>query len=225
MKTNQLILKPKVLFFDINETILNTDPLRSFLSYKFGENAYDLWFSKLLHYSLVSTVTDTYKNFGLIAIDALKVVFNLKRTDFTADTSTQLLNILSSLPAFPDVLKALEILKEKGYLIVALSNSSEDLLKRQLTNAKIDYLFDKQISTEIFQSYKPHRDVYLKAAYLLNTPIKECMLVASHNWDVYGALCAGLRAAFIKRSEQQAYFLSLKPDIEGIGLLSLFQEL
>lgn len=42
------------------------------------------------------------------------------------------------------------------------------------------------------------------------------MLIAAHDWDGYGALFAGLRAAFIKRSRQYSYSLSLKPELEII---------
>ena len=75
-----------------------------------------------------------------------------------------MINCLSSLPAHYDVVETLQKLKEKAYTIVALSNSSQDLLHSQLNNAQIEHLFDKQISVENFGYYKPHYEVYNKAA-------------------------------------------------------------
>ena len=68
------------------------------------------------------------------------------------------------MPAHYDVVETLQKLKEKAYTIVALSNSSQDLLHSQLNNAQIEHLFDKQISVENFGYYKPHYEVYNKAA-------------------------------------------------------------
>ncbi|WP_419868673.1 haloacid dehalogenase type II [Chryseobacterium sp. CT-SW4] len=217
--------QPKVLFFDINETLLNTAAIQSLLSESFGEDVYDLWFSKLLHYSLVSTVTETYKSFKLIASDALQVVSQLKKREIPQNISAKLADTLSELPAHPEVAESLKMLKEKGYLIVALSNSSQDLLRKQLDNAHIDHLFDEQISVEAFQKYKPHTEVYHKAASFLHIPKEECMLIAAHDWDVYGALSAGLRAAFINRKGQCPYFLPVKPELEETDLLSLAKKL
>lgn len=225
MNDYQIICKPKILFFDINETILDTGSLKALLNDSFDEDVYNLWFSKLLHYSLVSTITKTFKSFRFIAIDALNAVSTLKGIDMSESASIKLIDTLSSLPAYPDVLESLQILKEKKYVIVALSNSSKDLLKNQLINAKVNYLFDKQISVEDFHKYKPHPEVYHKAASLLNVSKEECMLVAAHDWDVYGALCAGLRAVFIKRDRQCLYPLSIKPELEVTDLLSLAKEL
>lgn len=56
MNNNTISSGLKMLFFDINETVLDITPLKSFINGYFNENIYELWFSKLLHYSLVSTL-------------------------------------------------------------------------------------------------------------------------------------------------------------------------
>lgn len=220
MDDSQTIYKPTVLFFDMNETVLDTAPLKDFINNSFQENIYDLWFSKLLHYSLVSTVTHTFKDFGLIALESLVSLSARKGVDISKNISIKLISILSSLPPHPDVSEALKTVKEKGYYLVALSNSSKDLLRNQLRNAKIGYLFNQQISVEDFQVYKPHPDVYRKASCLLPISQKECMLIAAHDWDVYGALCAGWRSIFLQRDKQCLYPFSIKPELECIDLLS-----
>lgn len=224
MDNEKSIYNSKILFFDINETILDTSILQVFINDVFNEDVYDLWFLKLLHYSLVSTVTNTFKCFGEISIDALNSIAVLKGIGITKDVTVQLINCLSSLPAHYDVVETLQKLKEKAYTIVALSNSSQDLLHSQLNNAQIEHLFDKQISVENFGYYKPHYEVYNKAARLFNVSGKECMLIATHDWDIYGASCAGWETAFIKRYGLQ-YSLSLKPNLEIVDLLSLAEKI
>lgn len=214
MNNNKTSSGLQMLFFDINETVLNIAPLKSFINGSFNENIYELWFSKLLHYSLVSTVTGTFKDFLLLATDAINSVSVSKGFPINNSISEILCNILSSLPAYPDVENTLTQLKKKGFLLIALSNSSNRLLEKQLTNANINHLFDKKISVEDLGFYKPHTMVYNKAAELLDVSPQSCMLIASHDWDIYGALCAGWKTAFIQRSQYSQYILSEKPDWE-----------
>lgn len=225
MKDLQNFKKPKVLFFDINETILNLASLKTEMNSLFGQNVFDLWFTKLLHESLVLTVTEMFESFSWIAANALKQVSAITGISINDEVFVKLIDSLSSLPPYPDVTDALEMLRRKGYVTVALSNSSKPLLEKQLENARIDSLFNEQISVELLHKYKPHKRVYQEAARLLNAKEEECMLVAAHDWDVFGALCSGLRATFIKREQQKLYSLSLKPELELEDLLSLAKKL
>lgn len=216
--------KVKVLFFDINETILDLTALKSEINHLFGQDIFDLWFTKLLHKSLVLTITETFESFTEIALNTLNQIAATKKVNFTDDMFIKVTETLSSLPPYPDVINALGILRQKGYIIVALSNSSKDLLNKQLVNAQIGHLFNKQLSVELFYKYKPHKQVYQEAAKMLNTKVEECMLIATHDWDVFGALSSGLRAAFVKRGTGR-YSLSIKPDLEVGNLFSLAEKL
>lgn len=213
--------KAKVLFFDINETILDLNLLKKEINTICNQDIFDLWFTKLLHESLVLTITGTFKSFNRLAVDALKKISAVKGVNLTDEKIAKLANILSSLPPYPDVADSLKMLRRKGYIIAALSNSSKDLLAKQLANAKIDHLFDKQISVELFCKYKPSKQVYQDAAGLLHAKAEECMLIAAHDWDVFGALCSGLRAVFVKRSGKGAYDLSTEPELEVDNLFAL----
>lgn len=217
--------KPKVLFFDINETVLNMTPLKTEINNLFGQEIFDLWFTRLLHASLVVTMTGTFESFDQLAATTLKQVSTIKAVDLADDVFDRLIGTLASLSPYSDVADNLEILRRKGYKIAALSNSSKDLLEKQLKNARLDHLFDEQISVESFRKYKPHRQVYQEAAELLNTKAEECLLVAAHDWDVLGALCSGLRAVFVKRAGGGTYSFSAKPEMEFDNFFSLAKQL
>ena len=94
-----------------------------------------------------------------------------------------------------------------------------------MLNAQIGHLFNEQLSVELFYKYKPHKQVYQEAARMLNTKVEECMLIATHDWDVFGALSSGLRAVFVKRVGKETYSLSIKPDLEVENLFSLAEKL
>ena len=64
--------KPKVLVFDVNETLLDLAPLKKQIAQALGdERLVGEWFSTLLHYSLVHTLTQNYMPFGQIGANAL----------------------------------------------------------------------------------------------------------------------------------------------------------
>nr|WP_310783077.1 haloacid dehalogenase type II [uncultured Alistipes sp.] len=217
--------KPKVLFFDINETILDLTLLKVEINNLLGQDVFDLWFTRLLHQSLVFTITERFESFTQIAIRTLKQVSAIKEINLTDDMLVKFSDKLSLLPPYPDVVNSLEIFKQKEYIIVALSNSSKSLLERQLKNAKIDHFFNKQISVELFSKYKPHKQVYHECTKLLSTKAEDCMLIAAHDWDIFGALCSGLRAAFVKRAGKDTYFFSIEPELKVDNLFSLAHKL
>lgn len=67
MKNTINFKKPKVLFFDINETILDLNLLRTEINNLFGQDIFDLWFAKLLHKSLMFTITGNFESFTQMA--------------------------------------------------------------------------------------------------------------------------------------------------------------
>lgn len=64
---------PKVIIFDVNETLLDLAPLRSSVGQALQgrEDLLPLWFSTMLHYSLVDTLSNDYHDFGQIGAAAL----------------------------------------------------------------------------------------------------------------------------------------------------------
>lgn len=68
--------QPKVIIFDVNETLLDLEKMRHSVGEALNgkEELLPLWFSTMLHYSLVSTVTDEYQDFGKIGVAALMMV-------------------------------------------------------------------------------------------------------------------------------------------------------
>ncbi|MBT4499389.1 MAG: HAD hydrolase-like protein [Gemmatimonadetes bacterium] len=70
------MLKPTVIIFDVNETLLDLAPLKLSVGKALGgrEDLLPLWFSTMLHHSLVETLTKKYHSFGEIGAAALMMV-------------------------------------------------------------------------------------------------------------------------------------------------------
>ncbi|WP_069660026.1 haloacid dehalogenase type II [Arcticibacter eurypsychrophilus] len=218
-----IMSKPKIIFFDVNETLLNLETLKESIVAKLGGNKAlgTLWFTSMLHYSLVATVGGQYFDFGRIGAATLLMVAKSNNIELSEDDAKATLKHILSLEAHPEVKEALAILKNAGYILVSFSNSSNKAIKEQLDFAGITTYFNHILSIEDYGKYKPHLEVYHWAARKMNIEDSDCMLVAAHGWDVSGAKWAGWQTAFVARPGQQLFPLAITPDIVEDDLLKI----
>ncbi|GGZ76630.1 haloacid dehalogenase type II [Paraglaciecola chathamensis] len=207
--------KPKVIIFDVNETLLDLETMRTSIGEALDgqEELTTLWFSTMLHHSLVTTVTGDYQDFGKIGVAALMMVAQNNDIEITEEQAvTAIKTPLLSLPAHPDVKAGLKALKEQGFKLVSLTNSSNKGVETQFENAGLTDYFDKRMSIEDIKVYKPDLRAYAWALEQLNIKPEEALMVAAHGWDVAGAKAAGLQTAFVARPGKALYPLAQKPD-------------
>ena len=208
--------KPKVILFDVNETLLDLNPLNKSISAALDgrDDLLPLWFSTMLHHSLVDSATGRYHPFGEIGVAALMMVAETNGIDLTEEKAREaIVTPLRSLPPHPDVKDALKKLRAQGYKLVSLTNSSNKGVKTQFENAGLTDLFDERLSIEDIKIYKPHLETYRWAVKKLGVQPEEAMMVAAHGWDCAGIKAAGLQAVFVARPGKAIYPLALKPDL------------
>ena len=207
--------RPKVLFFDVNETLLDLEAIRNSVAEALGGRGdlLPLWFTTMLQYSLVATVGDRYRDFGEIGAAALQMVAANHKVELTEQRARAALAPLRSLPPHDEGRCGFKQLNPAGFRLFTLTNSSQAVADAQMQNAGLTDLLEGRLSIESLGMYKPHTHVYRWAARQVNTPIEDCMLVAAHGWDVAGASWAGMQAAFVARPSQQLYPLADRPAI------------
>ena len=106
--------KPKVLIFDVNETLLDLTSMRTSIGKALGgrEDLLPLWFSTMLHHSLVDTVSGSYHDFGQIGVASLLMVAQNNNIDITSEQAkTAIVTPLLMLPPHSDVKEGLAKLK------------------------------------------------------------------------------------------------------------------
>ena len=207
--------KPKVIIFDVNETLLDLAPLQASVGKALGgrEELLPLWFSTMLHYSLVETLTGNYHSFGEIGTAALMMVAKTQGIELEyEDAKAALVTPLRSLPPHQDVAAGLKSLSENGFRLVSLTNSSAEGTETQLRNAGLTDLFEKRYSVESVKMYKPHPDTYRMVIHDLGVRPEEVLMVSAHAWDIAGAKNVGLQTAFIARPGTSLYPNLTKPD-------------
>jgi 2-haloacid dehalogenase len=220
--------RPKLLVFDVNETLLNMEPVKVAINKFFKiDSAFQTWFSTLLQYAMVESINPPkiYLDFGQIAKASLYMLSKKLEISLIETEAKDLLALLSQLLPHKDVENGLKVLKEKGYKLVALTNGPNEVLKTQMAFADLTQYFNALYSVETVKSFKPQRITY---EYVLNqqkVQAEEAMMVATHSWDIAGANAAGLQTAFIERKGQMYYPLMNEPTLIFPDIIELAQQL
>ena len=89
------------------------------------------------------------------------------------------------LSPFPEVLPALQKLKDR-YSLVVLSNGDPEFLD-YLVKERVKWDFDDVISVTSFGAFKPHPAVYRGAAGELGIEVNACLMVSANSFDIMGA--------------------------------------
>lgn len=216
----------KAVFFDINETILDLKVInKKFDKYFESQHVGEYWFSKLLHTSNIMSIMNEYVDFNKLAEIVLENIFYENDKEITKDIKSEILGTFKTLPIYPDVRESLEILKENGIKIIALSNSSLEMMKIQLQSENIKKIFDNYYSVDSVKKYKPYSDIYEYVADQENLSFEEIIMVASHDWDLFGAKKVGMRTAYINRKKERFNPTYPNPDISERNLVSLAKKI
>ena len=206
---------PKVIIFDVIETLLDLAPLRYSVGQALpdGEQYLSLWFSTMLHYSLVETLSGDYHGFGEIGTAALMMVAASKGIELDPEVASEAIaGTITKLPAHPDVVPALQTLAKLDARVVSLSNSSKAGLAAQFEYAGLTKYFDRCFSVEDVRAYKPDPRPYRWVLEQMGVQAEDALMVAAHAWDLAGAKAVGMQTAFIQRPGAVAYPLGAQPD-------------
>ncbi len=209
----------RVIVFDVNETLLDLQTLDPVFAHIFGDTTVrQEWFNQLLQSALVATVTHDYADFGRVGMAALEMVATRKNVSLTDDHREALGQTIRQLPPHAEVRDALTRLRDAGYRLATLTNSTASVAEAQITNAGLDDLFEQRLSADTVRRLKPAAEPYRMAAERLGVDIADIRLVAAHAWDIAGAQRAGCATAFVSRPGKVLDPLAPRPDIIGADL-------
>lgn len=219
--------RPRVLFFDVNETLLDLAAMTSSVGAALGgrDELAPLWFTTMLQYSLVTTVAGQYFDFGAIGGAALRMVAANHGIALDEAQAKNVVRGVLKLPAHREVADELARLRSAGFTLVSFTNSSAAAVTAQFTHADLLDAFDVRLSVDAVKKFKPHADAYAWAARKMNVAPADCMLVAAHGWDIAGAAWAGWRTAFIARPGAQLFPLAPAPELDAPTLTPIADRL
>jgi 2-haloacid dehalogenase len=191
---------PNFVVFNLNGTLVDLGGLDPLFHELTGDASLrKRWFHEVVKHMLISATTTVYHAFDDIADAALSTVEFLSSRSISAADRLRFLQQLQSVPAFPDVVPALDRLNSAGYRLVVFTNGALATAQKQLQNAGISKYFVAVHSADEVQRYKPAIEAYQFLAKKLNAGVSEITMVAAHDWDISGASWAGYQTVFIQR--------------------------
>jgi 2-haloacid dehalogenase len=210
---------PRICVFDVNETLLDLRALDVPFQRVFGDvTIRQAWFTQLLQSAFVTTILGDYHSFSSIGAAALDLVAARRGVTLSQEERTSRLDGMRSLPPHPDVPEGLERLRQAGFRLVTLTNSTQAVAQAQMTSSGLHVFFEANYSADTVGRLKPAPEPYQMVARELGVPMNEIRLIAAHSWDVAGALHAGCRAAFVARPGMVLDPLFASPDVVGDNL-------
>ena len=191
-------VRPEVVAFDVNETLLDLAPVRAALI-EAGqpETVLPTVFARTLLTGFAAAAVGSWCRFR----DAFDTALQ-QTTDLRAEQRATVLEGFGELAPHPDVEPALRRLVEGGIRIITLSHGSPGVAEAALERGGIAALVERSLSSEEIRAWKPSREAYLWAVGNCGVAPDRMALVAAHGWDVLGAHRAGLTGAWFPRSER-----------------------
>ena len=165
-----------------------------------------IWREKQIEYSRLVTLSDPsdsgsrhYQSFWELTRSAL--VYSLRKLalSYTTADLDDLMGGYARLDAYPECLKVLQGLKERGFITAILSNGSPEMLKVASESSGLTPWLDHLISVDTVRQFKTNPACYALASQELRLPTESLLFVSSNGWDVVGARWFGFHTCWVNR--------------------------
>ncbi|HEX5568205.1 MAG TPA: haloacid dehalogenase type II [Streptomyces sp.] len=215
---------PRVVVFDVNETLSDMAPLRT----RFEEagapgHLMPLWFAGILRDGFALTAAGGFAAFADLAADGLRTLLHgLPGWSGDADGAVRhVLAGLGTLPVHPDVPEGVRALRAAGFRLATMTNGTAATTEILLAGAGVRGHFEALLDVQGPRTWKPAPAAYRYAADRLAVAPGEMLLVAVHPWDIDGARRAGLAAAWLRRGATAYPAAMTAPTVAAGDLVSL----
>jgi 2-haloacid dehalogenase len=217
---------PRLIAFDVNETLLDLSALDSVFAQELGDAGMrPQGFAQMLQVAFTGAITGRYVDFPTAQESALHMVAERTGVALPVGAVERVAAAMRALPAHADAAPALDRLRAAGLPLFALGNSPLAVMRAQLEHAGLAGRFEALLSADEVRALKPRREAYELAARHGAVRLADVLLVAAHSWDVAGALAAGCRAAFLARPGMPLDPLGARPELVAPDLEALADRL
>jgi 2-haloacid dehalogenase len=211
--------RPSIVLFDVVETLMSLEPLRSrFAAAGLSPQLLERWFDRLLRDGMALTLAGDYAPFPRVAEAALRT---LTHGEISTDAVGHVLAGFAELPAHPDVEPAMRLLAEQDIRLVCLSNGAAQTTQDFLDRTGLARYVEQVLSVADVHSWKPPPRVYRYALEKTGSPAEQVALVAVHAFDCHGAHRAGLTTGWASRLEGHYADIFTPADVTGTDLVEV----
>lgn len=203
----------RAIAFDAYGTLFDVHAPAAQLAEEIGPTASaisELWRQKQLQYTWLRSLMGAYADFWQVTQDALDYAMEVHGVA-DADLRERLLSLYRDLDAYPDAVKALSKLRERGITTAILSNGDPGMLNAATTHAGFAQHLDHILSVDTVGIFKPAPRTYQLAVDAFGLSPSQIGFVSANAWDVAGAAHFGLAVCHLNRFSQPLEHLPAKP--------------
>ncbi|KAF5009212.1 hypothetical protein FDECE_4577 [Fusarium decemcellulare] len=131
-------------------------------------------------------------------LEAVLPQFPGSKSQLDADAKNRLIRAWHAQPAWPEVQKAIQAIREQLGLEVFVHANGTTRLQLDLTRSS-GLTFNMLFSSQLLGLYKPNLDAYKKALQLVKLGPDEVVMVAAHAYDLRAAKKCGMKTVYIHR--------------------------
>jgi 2-haloacid dehalogenase len=186
-----------------------------------GAELSNAWRTRQFDYQWLRVLTGRYADFWQVTDDALVFSAEMLKLDLTPDKHKQLMHAYLELKAWPDVLPALQSLKDMGIRLAPLSNLTPAILDANIKGSGLTGIFDKVLSTDKIKTYKPDPRAYQMGTDAYKLRREEILFIPSAGWDAAGAKSFGYPTFWSNRQGLPAEKLDVTADAMGKTLTEM----
>jgi len=179
------------------------------------------WFAQTIANVFSTTILGSYADFGEMQRAGLEMTARRRGVSIDPERMRRILRGMTALPPHGDVVAGLTRLREDGYHLAVLTNSTREAVEAQLENARLRTFFNDVLSADAVRRFKPAHEPYAMASERLGIAPRDLLMVAAHDWDVAGAMKAGYRAAFVARHGMALNPLLATPELSAPDIRTL----
>ncbi len=203
--------------FDVYGTLIDTHGVIDALEPMLGPRAAGFsqaWRDKQLEYSFRRGLMRQYAPFSVCTGQALDYTCARFGLELDPADRMRLLDAYGTLPAFADAPEALSLARSAGFRMFAFSNGKAEAVDSLLTQAGLRDFFLDVVSVDEVKSFKPDPAVYAHFLRRSGAVGTDAWLISGNPFDVIGAMAAGMRAAWVRRTPEALFDpWEIEPDL------------
>jgi 2-haloacid dehalogenase len=176
------------------------------------------WRTRQFEYSWLRTMAGNYADFWRVTEDALVFAARMLKIELSAEQRDRLMQCYLQLKAWPDVVPALQQLKDAGIRMAFLSNLTNAMLDAVVRNSALEGFFEDHLSTDRVRAFKPDPRAYQMGVDAFRLDKEAIAFAAFAGWDAAGAKWFGYPTFWVNRANAPTEELGVVSDAVGAGL-------
>lgn len=183
------------------------------------------WHARAAYYGAIANHIDAYGTYYDLHRDALEYLLAAEGVDVSEEELDEMNAVYHEMEPFDDVREGMERLDVAGYDLGIVSNGDPPMLESMVDAVGVGDLLAAAVSADEIERHKPAVELYEHAADRLGTELGAVAHVSNGQFDVQGAMHAGMRGIWLNRQDNPSDPFGPDPDLAVESVDELVDEL